>query len=159
MKKNQGFTLIELLVSILILALIVTIGLVAMKNARAKSRDAKRLYDIQQYAKALRIYAHEDPSGAYPPDNGYLGAGHSDGAPNVNNLLRPHFPDLPSDPQDGQTDKYYYYVAANDCGGEIFPTVHVQTIETSNQDYYDNRCNPGTDDGNAREADYLIIIR
>ncbi len=157
MKKNQGLTLIELMVVVLIIALLITVGVVAMKNARAKARDAKRVYDITQYAKAARLYADEN-GGQFPVESGYLGR-----SGQTNDDLKKYLPMLPPDPQDDggtRTDsKYYYYVAANSCQGEVWPTVHVQNVETANEDYYNNPCAEGSVEGNANFADYLIIIR
>jgi prepilin-type N-terminal cleavage/methylation domain-containing protein len=57
-KKNteRGFTLIELLVVISIIALLSTLAMVALNNARAKSRDAKRVSDVKQIQTALELY-------------------------------------------------------------------------------------------------------
>ena len=160
MKKSPGITLIELMVGILIIALIATVGLVALKNARAKARDARRIFDINQYAQALRIYAQENPEGTFPTEGGFLGANHLSAA--INDQLRKYIPELPSDPQDdgGTTfnDNYYYYVAQNSCQGQIYPTVHVQNIESGNPDFYNNPCIAGLAEGNANSADYLIIL-
>ncbi len=62
-KKQAGFTLIELLVVISIIGLLSTLAIVALNNARMKSRDAKRIGDIQQIQTALELY--------YNDENGY----------------------------------------------------------------------------------------
>lgn len=64
MKKQKGFTLIELLVVIAIIGLLSTLAVVALNNARQKSRDARRISDIKQIQTALELYYNED--GAYP---------------------------------------------------------------------------------------------
>lgn len=53
---KKGFTLIELLVVIAIIALLSTLAVVSLNNARAKSRDAKRVSDIKQMQTALELY-------------------------------------------------------------------------------------------------------
>ncbi|PJE76265.1 hypothetical protein COV04_00060 [Candidatus Uhrbacteria bacterium CG10_big_fil_rev_8_21_14_0_10_48_11] len=65
MKKiRKGFTLIELLVVIAIIALLSTLAVVALNNARTKSRDAKRVSDIKQIQTALELYYADQA--AYP---------------------------------------------------------------------------------------------
>lgn len=64
MKKAKGFTLIELLVVIAIIGLLSTLAVVALNNAREKSRDAKRVSDVKQIATALELYLADNNS--YP---------------------------------------------------------------------------------------------
>jgi len=65
MKKNkQGFTLIELLVVIAIIGLLSTLSIVALNQARARSRDARRLADVKQIQTALEMYYND--YNAYP---------------------------------------------------------------------------------------------
>ena len=66
MRKKQGFTLIELLVVIAIIGLLSTLAVVALNNARQKSRDAKRVSDIKQIQTALELYFND--ANAYPPN-------------------------------------------------------------------------------------------
>ena len=62
--RQPGFTLIELLVVIAIIGLLSTIAVVALNNARLKSRDAKRIADIKQIQTALDLF-YNDANG-YP---------------------------------------------------------------------------------------------
>jgi len=64
MKKAKGFTLIELLVVIAIIGLLSTLAVVALNNARQKSRDAKRVSDVKQISTALELYFADN--NAYP---------------------------------------------------------------------------------------------
>ncbi|MFA6198448.1 MAG: type II secretion system protein [Patescibacteria group bacterium] len=52
---NKGFTLIELLVTIAIVALLTTLGLVSLNNARQKTRDTKRWSDIRVLQSAIEV--------------------------------------------------------------------------------------------------------
>ena len=77
MKKinKKGFTLIELLVVIAIIGLLATLSVIALNNARAKSRDAKRVADVRQIQTALELYFNDNLG--YP---GSLVAGSSIGS-------------------------------------------------------------------------------
>ncbi len=63
-KTGAGFTLIELLVVIAIIGLLATVSVLMLNNARAKSRDAKRLSDVQVVRAALEQHWLE--KAAYP---------------------------------------------------------------------------------------------
>ncbi len=63
-KKKQGFTLIELLVVIAIIGLLSTLSILALNQARARARDAKRIADVKQIQTALELYYNE--MGDYP---------------------------------------------------------------------------------------------
>ncbi len=54
--NKKAFTLLELLVYLGILALLLTIALIAFENARARTRNTKRVADINQIQKALELY-------------------------------------------------------------------------------------------------------
>jgi len=77
-KQNKGFTLIELLVVISIIGLLATLAVIALGNARVKSRDAKRLSDVRQIQTALALYQTDRIDGSYPAGNALvLGTGSS----------------------------------------------------------------------------------
>lgn len=75
--NRKGFTLIELLVVIAIIGILSTLAIVALGNARARSRDAKRVSDIRQITSALELYYNDQ--GMYPtaitPGNSLAAAG------------------------------------------------------------------------------------
>ena len=56
---RRAFTLIELLVVIAIIGVLATLSVVALNNARAKSRDAKRVADVKQIQTALELYFND----------------------------------------------------------------------------------------------------
>ena len=61
---RRAFTLIELLVVIAIIGVLATLSVVALNNARAKSRDAKRVADVKQVQTALELFFND--KGRYP---------------------------------------------------------------------------------------------
>ena len=63
-KNKKGFTLIELLVVVAIIGLLATLSIVALNNARARARDARRVADVKQIQTALELYYNDN--GTYP---------------------------------------------------------------------------------------------
>jgi prepilin-type N-terminal cleavage/methylation domain-containing protein len=64
MMKSKGFTLIELLVVIAIIAILSSVVLASLSTARAKSRDARRMSDMNELHTALELYF--DANSRYP---------------------------------------------------------------------------------------------
>ncbi len=62
--KARGFTLIELLVVVAIIAMLASIILASLNQARTKSRDARRIADVKQIQLALELYNND--YGGYP---------------------------------------------------------------------------------------------
>lgn len=65
--KKQAFTLVELLVVIAIIGLIASFSVIALGTARAKSRDSKRVADIEQIKKSLELFFSDN--NRYPTDS------------------------------------------------------------------------------------------
>lgn len=64
LKKSAGFTLIELLVVIAIIGLLAALVTFSVTYAQARARDAKRVANLDQFMKALNLYATQ--YGTYP---------------------------------------------------------------------------------------------
>lgn len=53
--KKNGFTLIELIVAITIIAVVTAVGAVSYNGINKKSRDSRRMADLEKYRIALEI--------------------------------------------------------------------------------------------------------
>ncbi len=73
MLNRKGFTLIELLVVITIIGLLSTLAVVSLNSARAKARDAKRVYDVKQLQTGLDLYLADGTN--YPVHTGAITLG------------------------------------------------------------------------------------
>lgn len=70
--RARGFTLIELLVVIAIIGILSSVVLASLNTARQKARDAKRIAEIGEIAKALDIYYVSANSYLPTTPSGYL---------------------------------------------------------------------------------------
>ncbi|MBI4137045.1 prepilin-type N-terminal cleavage/methylation domain-containing protein [Candidatus Roizmanbacteria bacterium] len=132
-KSHKGYTLAELLISISIIALITSSTVVGFANTLRRSRDIKRLADMEGINTALDSFYADN--GRYPgPQDGipvcgqYIGVGDLGntagscasnlvGSRSIDTILAPYMGDVPHDPlhdsaendsSDGYDTEYYY---------------------------------------------------
>jgi len=116
MKKinQKGFTLIELLVVIAIIGLLSTLAVVALNNARQKSRDAKRVADVKQIQTALELFYNE--YSGYPD----MASGAVSGLPTADANFSTFMAQIPTNPtprtDGGCADQDYLYVSCPSTG-------------------------------------------
>lgn len=65
---KKGYTLIELIVAMGIITLLLSLSFAGLGQVRVRSRDAKRIADLQTIQAALEHHALNDASRTYPPD-------------------------------------------------------------------------------------------
>ncbi|MCF7835913.1 MAG: type II secretion system GspH family protein [Candidatus Marinimicrobia bacterium] len=100
-RKNKGFTLIELLVVIAIIGVLASVVLASLNSARKKSRDARRVADIEQIQLALEMYF--DANSEYPDA--------------LSSLVGAGIPVVPDDPLPGAAPNDYRYDNLTGAGG------------------------------------------
>lgn len=110
-RSGRGFTLIEIIIVVGIIAVLATVVLMAVNQARAKSRDGARVSDLKQLELALALY-HEQ-SGSYPAQL---------------SLLSPTF--LPTVPTDPRTKASYTYSVDGNGLFLLTATLETGTIAT-----------------------------
>jgi prepilin-type N-terminal cleavage/methylation domain-containing protein len=110
LKLQKAFTLIELMVVVAIIAILTAIVIANLTQAKAKSRDAKRISDLNQIQLALELFF--DRCNQYPASSGNLpnidaGKGGGNGCP-TGITLGTFISKIPTPPNPGES--YYYAV-------------------------------------------------
>lgn len=84
-RLNKGFTLIELIVSITIIAVMTVVAAVSFGGVGRKSRDAKRMADLEKIRMALEMVKQQGNGSTYPA--------------NTSSLVPTYIQTLPKDPK------------------------------------------------------------
>ncbi len=124
MESMSGYTLVELMVVVSIIVFISSLTMVALKTARIKGRDTKRIADLNNVAKALELYYADNKRYPDCTDVGYSGACNLSlaGIGNVdssgdNSFMSPMVPKYitrdPKDPSNSATTGYVYVYGTN----------------------------------------------
>jgi prepilin-type N-terminal cleavage/methylation domain-containing protein len=74
--KQTGFTIVELLIVIVVIGILAAITIAAFNGVQQRTRDTRRLSDIQTVHKALQLYYADN--GSYPVTATPFGDGLSD---------------------------------------------------------------------------------
>ena len=128
--KRRGFTLIELLVVIAIIGVLSTLAVVALNNAREKSRDAKRASDIKQVQTALQLYLNDNNGYPVAVAGVTLGSAGAASLSSTNGLAATvagttYMGQVPANPTPGGAD--YVYTSATGAAYSITFTLEGQT--------------------------------
>jgi prepilin-type N-terminal cleavage/methylation domain-containing protein len=115
-KNSIGFTLIELLVVVAIIGMLLSVIMVSFGQARLRSRDAKRLSDIQQIKTGLDLFF--TTGGGYPD-----AATWNSGALTCSGQK---FMDVPRDPLLGTYYVYTVQLSTSGCGGSVYRDYKVE---------------------------------
>lgn len=111
--NKKGFTLIELLVVIAIIGILSTLSVIALNNARQKSRDARRVADIKQVQTALELYYNDENE--YPAAVDFNGTGSITGSVSSTTYMA-LVPTNPSPQNDGDCAASNYVYTMRDLG-------------------------------------------
>lgn len=136
--SSKGFTLIELLVVIAIIGILASVVLASLNSARTKSRDARRLADLNQIRNAVELYYSEH--GHYPimatswtsfDATAYKNnAIANPAATNIAAALAPYLPSGVADPQRGTaSDAGYLYRSESTTSGASYCILIYRTPE------------------------------
>lgn len=106
-KKRLGFTLVEVLVTVSIIAILTSVGLATYTGAQKRSRDARRMADLEAVRSALELYRADNPTVGYPTTAGLNDYERYDNLASVASF-NTYISTLPNDPTDSGAYQYQY---------------------------------------------------
>lgn len=138
-REERGFTLVEIVLVIGVIAVLSAVVIGNLGEARKKSRDAKRISDLEQIELALRLY--KDVHESYPTfdDGDFIGDGGG-----VDTVLNTYMGGIVKDPINSLSYRYYYdsnYV----CNGKTVPVI-TSVMERDNTGNFTEVCTNNNSD-------------
>ncbi|MBI5126163.1 MAG: prepilin-type N-terminal cleavage/methylation domain-containing protein [Candidatus Taylorbacteria bacterium] len=125
-QSKKAFTLIELLVVIAIIAIISAVVLANLNTAKSKSRDAKRISDLNQLQLVAQLYF--DKCGQYPTSLFIVGSDVLVNTGCPTGINRGTFISQIPNPPSGTSETKYIYIV-NAAGSDF---VLATTLENTN---------------------------
>ncbi len=129
--RNKGFTLIEILVAATIVSVLSAIGMVSYASVNKRSRDAKRVSDLEQVRSALELYRADN--GVYPGTvTGFVALTGLDSGDGTGPLVPTYLPSVPMDPQSVPLaiKTYFYNPVVGGTGTNFYSYCLCGWIET-----------------------------
>ncbi len=114
---QAGFSFVELIVVVTIIMVITVAGTLSYQSTSQKSRDGKRMSDLQKMAVALEMYKQENVT--YPAVSGNSPSG----------LVTEYMQELPKDPKD-PTFTYLYTLGATNYSYVLY--AHMENVGSTN---------------------------
>lgn len=154
-KGQRGFTLLEIVFAVAIVAILASVVLANISEAKKKSRDTQRISDLQQIQVALKMYRQVNSSD-FPS--------HSDDAINggsgVEDDISSYLTNTIKDPLSGTTGYEYYYDDSYSCNGSNHAILIATTMEGTNSGNYNAQCGTTytTIDGITPTANSYVIV-
>jgi len=126
--KKNGFTLIELIVSVTIIAVLTVAGVISYGGASKKSRDSRRMADLEKIRIALELY-RQGTGTSYPAS--------------ISSLIPTYLQQAPVDPKTKSQYQYghsgyTYYLCTNveDLGSTSTVITSCSGLPTGYAGYY-----------------------
>jgi type II secretion system protein G len=150
LQSRSGFTLIELLIVIAVIGLLSTISIIVLNSARVRSRDARRVSDIQVIRSALEQHWLENA--AYPSNSTPINLGAASAVVLTSNGFQTtptgavYLPKVPTGPS---ANEYYIYNSSSPTVGYTLQvTTEGTTVYGSKGTYYAHSNGVDTDPTN-----------
>lgn len=148
--SRSGFTLIELLIVVAVIGLLTTISIIVLNSARIRSRDARRVSDIQVIRSALEQHWLENA--AYPNQATDLNLGTGNAVVLTSNGFQAvptgtiYLPKVPTGPS--ANEMYVYNSASPTVGYTLKVTTEGTTVYGPKGTYYAHSNGVDTDSTN-----------
>ncbi len=158
---KKGFTVIEVVVVAGIIAILASVVLANMGEAKQKARDTQRVSDLQQIQTAVRVYRDLNSTSVLPAaPNGELYTSTSVLGTEISSNLTGTI----QDPLNTGTNYGYYYNSDYFCNSPHHAVILALTMEDANKGNMATVCGAGSyaqiaNGATPTAASYVIILK